>query len=95
MALVIELQNYVDAGFSNAAALRTATANAAKAIGAAGEVGEVKPGKLADLIIVDGDPLAQIFDLVKIQGVMLNGVYRQRADILQTGDSLPNRSLGR
>ena len=95
LALVIELQNYVDAGFSNAAALRTATANAAKAIGAAAEVGEVKPGKLADLIIVDGDPLAQIFDLVKIQGVMLNGVYRQRADILQTGDSLPNRSLGR
>jgi imidazolonepropionase-like amidohydrolase len=53
-------------------------------------VGVVKPGKLADLIIVDGDPLAQIFDLVNIQGVMLNGVYRQRADILQTGDSLPN-----
>jgi hypothetical protein len=90
LALVIELQNYVDAGLSPAAALRTATANAANAIGAAGEVGEVKPGKLADLIIVDGDPLAQIFDLVNIQGVMLNGVYRQREEILQTGDSLPN-----
>ena len=90
LALVIELQNYVDAGFSPAAALRTATANAAKSLGAEGEVGVVKPGKLADLIIVDGDPLTRIFDLVKIQGVMLNGVYRQRAELMHTGDGLPN-----
>ncbi|MAF83415.1 MAG: LpqB family beta-propeller domain-containing protein [Gammaproteobacteria bacterium] len=75
LALVIELQGYVDAGLTPAAALRTATSNAARAMGAADEVGRVAVGLLADLIIIDGDPLAKMTDLLQIEGVMMNGRY--------------------
>jgi len=76
LALVIELQGYVDAGLTPAAALRTATSNAAKAMGAAAEIGRVDAGLLADLIIVDGDPLKRMTDLMNVTGVMVNGRYR-------------------
>ncbi len=83
LALIIELQNYVDAGLSPAAALRTATTNAAKAMGAIAEVGRIEAGMLADLAIVDGDPLTRITDLINVQGVMLNGRYRSLNELLQ------------
>jgi len=42
--------------------LRAATARAAEAAGVGGELGQIKPGMLADLVVVDGDPLADIKD---------------------------------
>jgi len=83
LALIIELQNYVDAGLSPAAALRTATTNAAQAMGAIAEVGRIEAGMLADLVIVDGDPLTRITDLINVQGVILNGRYRSLDQLLQ------------
>ena len=83
LSLVIELQNYVDAGLSPAAALRTATSNAAYAMGAGDEVGQIKAGLLADMVIVDGDPLRNIDDLFNVQGVMLNGRYRTLDELLE------------
>jgi hypothetical protein len=83
LALIIELQNYVDAGLTPAAALRTATSNAAKAMGAADEVGSISAGKLADLVIVQGDPLKRITDLFDVHGVMLNGRYRPIDQLLE------------
>jgi len=77
LALVIELQGYVDAGLSPAAALRTATVNAARVMGAADQVGRLEAGFLADLVIVDGDPLARMTDLMNVEGVMVNGRYRE------------------
>ena len=82
LALIIELQNYVDAGLTPAAALRTATTNAAKAMGATAEVGRIEAGMLADLVIVDGDPLTRVTDLINVQGVMLNGRYRSLNELL-------------
>jgi hypothetical protein len=82
LALIIELQNYVDAGLSPVAALRTATANAATSMGAGSDVGMIEPGKLADMIIVDGDPLTNVTDLLQVQGVMLNGRYRTLDELL-------------
>lgn len=82
LALMIELQSYVDAGLAPAAALRTATSNAARVMGAANEVGRVEAGLLADLVIVDGDPLERITDLIRVQGVMLNGRYQQIGTLL-------------
>ena len=76
LALVIELQGYVDAGLTPAAALRTATSNAAAALGAENDIGRIAPGLLADLIIIDGDPLARMTDLANVSGVMLNGRYQ-------------------
>ena len=82
LALIIELQNYVDAGLSPSAALRTATSNAATAMGAGDEIGRLASGMLADLVIVDGDPLTRITDLLQVQGVMVNGRYRQLDELL-------------
>ena len=48
------------AGLSAMEAIQAATSNAAVVLGLAGKVGVVKPGKLADLIIVDGSPLDDI-----------------------------------
>ena len=42
----------------------------------AAEIGRVEADTLADLVIIDGDPLARMTDLVKVQGVMMNGRYR-------------------
>ncbi len=56
----IELQLMVEAGMTPAQALQAATSSGAELLGLADKIGSVEPGKLADLILVDGDPLADI-----------------------------------
>ncbi len=73
LGLIIELHTYVDAGLTPAEAIQAATVNAAKALGAEDDIGRIAPGMLADLIIVDGDPLANITDLMNVRVVMQNG----------------------
>jgi len=69
-----ELQCYVRCGMSPMAAITSATLGAARAVWLDDEVGSVEPGKLADLVIVDGDPLADISLLVSgIVGVVQSG----------------------
>lgn len=75
LALVMELESYVGAGLTTAAALRTATSDAAREMGAAGTVGTVSDGTLADLVIINGDPLTNINDLLNVTGVLKNGQY--------------------
>ena len=75
LALIIELANYVDAGLTPAEALQTATTHAAAELGADQEIGRIQPGLLADLVIIDGDPLTDITDLLNVSGVMVNGRY--------------------
>ena len=48
------------AGLSSLEAIRAATANGAVALGLEGEVGTVEAGRIADLLLVDGDPVADI-----------------------------------
>lgn len=73
LSLVIELANYVAAGLSPADALRTATVNAAAELGASAHVGRIAPGLLADLVVVDGDPLTDISAIANVRAVWLNG----------------------
>ncbi len=56
-------------------ALQTATILPAREFGYSKDLGSIEPGKLADLDIVDGDPLQNINDMTKIAGVMVNGRY--------------------
>ncbi|MFB6131432.1 MAG: amidohydrolase family protein [Salinigranum sp.] len=71
-----EIEIYVDLGMDPMEALKTATKNAAEAIGMGDEIGTLEPGKSADLIVVDGDPLSDVAvlqDKANIEVVMKQG----------------------
>ncbi len=71
--LHVELQDYVAAGLTPLEALRTATINIATVMGAASDLGTLEVGKLADLVIVDGNPLTNIADTLRVHTVIKNG----------------------
>jgi hypothetical protein len=58
--LLRELELHEEAGFNPIKAIQHATANNAKILGQEGQLGAVRPGYLADLIIVNGNPLADM-----------------------------------
>jgi Amidohydrolase family len=74
-----ELSLYARAGIPNAAILRMATIDPARYLGLAGKQGTVAAGKRADLIVVDGDPLARIRDVEKVETTMRGGVVYSTA----------------
>jgi imidazolonepropionase-like amidohydrolase len=66
-----ELAAYVGLGLTPAEALVTATRHAADLLGLGDRLGTLEPGKLADLVVVDGDPLADIRALLVPEAVRL------------------------
>lgn len=72
-SLVRELGFYVDAGLTPYEALKTSTLNAAKVLGMSSQVGQVKQGYAADLIVLDGNPVEDIQHLQNLSGVIANG----------------------
>ena len=68
-----ELELYVQAGMTPADAIRAATIVSARAMKLDADSGTIEPGKRADLILVDGNPLERIGDLRKISHVVANG----------------------
>jgi imidazolonepropionase-like amidohydrolase len=74
---VREIELLVDYGMAPVQALRAATSVAAKVLRLDRRLGEIKPGLLADLIAVEGDPTRQIADLRKVQLVMKGGVLHR------------------
>src|SRR6266704_1221249 len=69
-----ELGWFVKAGMTPEQALRTATSNAAELLGKEKELGAVAPGFFADLVAVEGDPLADInVAIYKVKWVMKGG----------------------
>jgi hypothetical protein len=71
--LLHELELYSGAGIPPARVLRMATLTSAQVIGADRERGVIAAGKLADLILVDGDPSVRIADIHKITTVIKGG----------------------
>jgi imidazolonepropionase-like amidohydrolase len=70
-----ELEWFVKAGMTPAQALQTATTTAADLLGKADALGRVKPGYLADLIGIEGDPLDDISAVIKgVRWVMKGGI---------------------
>jgi imidazolonepropionase-like amidohydrolase len=73
----------VDAGMTPIDAIIAATGSAADLIGDTPDIGSVRPGRYADLVAVDGDPLADIALLQHVQFVMKGGVvYKQAGQIV-------------
>ena len=68
-----ELELYVQAGLSPSQALQVATLNGAKVTGTLHERGSIEVGKLADLVLVDGDPTRDITALRRVALVFTQG----------------------
>ncbi len=74
-----ELALYVQAGISTADVLRIATVGAAQVLKQDRDVGTIERGKVADLVLVDGDPLANIEDVAKTVTVIRAGTVYDAA----------------
>jgi len=68
-----EIEHYVQAGLTPARALRSATSDAAEALGAGDQLGRVDVGYMGDLVIVGGDPLSNIRDTRNVEMVFKTG----------------------
>jgi len=68
-----ELEIMVEAGLSSLEAIVAGTRNAANNLGKANELGTIEPGKMADLIVVSGDPLKDIRNTKEIKMVIKDG----------------------
>jgi len=76
-----ELALLVAAGFSPDAALRAATLNPALFLGIADSVGKIDAGYVADLVLLEGNPLADIAHTRRIAAVIRNGGVLSHADL--------------
>jgi imidazolonepropionase-like amidohydrolase len=72
-ALHLNLRAQVKYGIEPWRALQTATILPAKAFGVEKDLGSLEPGKLADLVLVSGDPLSDIKAAANVQFVMKGG----------------------
>ena len=76
-----ELLRMRDAGMSPYEILKSGTVNVGSYFAAQDSFGTIEPGKRADLILLDANPLADITNLAKINGVMVRGRWLSRADL--------------
>jgi imidazolonepropionase-like amidohydrolase len=74
LTLLMELEHFVRGGLTPADAIRTATSVPAEAMGLGADLGTIERGKLADLVIVDGNPLTTITDIRRTRTVVKDGV---------------------
>jgi len=79
----------VKLGMTPLEALRTQTVDAAELLGWADRVGTLDPGRFADVIAVDGNPLVDIGALERVRFVMKGGAVVKAASV--TGVSTPHR----
>lgn len=76
-----ELALLVESGFTPLEALATATKNPAQYFGVLNQLGTIEAGKIADLVLLDANPLADIHNTQKIRAVFVRGRYFSRADL--------------
>jgi imidazolonepropionase-like amidohydrolase len=80
-ALHRELELYVEAGIPAAKVLQLATIGAARVMKRDSQLGSITPGKLADVILVEGDPSKRIKDIDRVRTVVKDGVVYTVADL--------------
>jgi Tol biopolymer transport system component len=80
-SVILELIHFAEA-FGPYQALRSGTIDSAKITGVDKYLGSIEPGKLADMVIVDGDPLKNVADLYKVDTVIKDGRAYPLAELL-------------
>jgi hypothetical protein len=70
-----EIELLVEAGLTPMQALQAATANGAAFLGRSRDLGTIEPGKLADLVVLTGDPLARIAEIRTVERVLAGGAW--------------------
>jgi imidazolonepropionase-like amidohydrolase len=83
-----ELEALVAAGLTPFEALATGTRNVAAYFGTADRAGTIAVGRQADLVLLDGNPLADIRNTTRRAGVMLRGVWMPQAEIQPRLDAI-------
>ncbi|PYS93220.1 MAG: amidohydrolase [Acidobacteria bacterium] len=79
-----EVELLVEAGFTPLEAIHIATANGAEFLGESASVGTIAAGKQADLIVVQGDPAANINDIEKVELVFKDGIGYNSAKLIES-----------
>lgn len=79
-----EVELLVEAGFTPVEAIQIATANGAKFLGELDHIGTIEPGKDADLVLVRGNPAANIADIENVEVVFKNGVGYDSAKLIDS-----------
>jgi imidazolonepropionase-like amidohydrolase len=79
--VIDEMQHFVNAGLSPYQAIKAATVDAARFMGVERDSGSIAPGKRADLILIDANPLIDVQNLWKRQGVMVAGLWLEEREL--------------
>jgi imidazolonepropionase-like amidohydrolase len=89
-----ELWMFVQGGMSEMDAIRSATINPALSLGLAEDLGSIEEGKLADILVLNGNPLEDIHESESIGLVMANGRLFDGMTLFETGNySSPRPTL--
>jgi imidazolonepropionase-like amidohydrolase len=83
-----EVELLVEAGFTPAEAIKIATLNGAKFLGEDARIGSIAPGKQADLVVVKGNPAANITDIENVEIVFKDGVGYDSEKLIQSVQGL-------
>jgi imidazolonepropionase-like amidohydrolase len=85
-----ELRNFVNAGLTPYQALKAGTYNAADCLGTLDNSGTIEINKIADFVLLNGNPLENINNTRNIEGVMLKGVWFSKNELQEMLDYLTN-----
>jgi imidazolonepropionase-like amidohydrolase len=88
VSLHLELQRFVAVGFTPLEALQTATLNPAKFYNRLTDYGPIQKGRIADLVLLEANPLDDIGNTRKISGVIADGRYISQQDLVELRSKL-------
>ena len=79
-----EVELLVEAGFTPLEAIHIATSNGAEFLGELDRIGTLAAGKAADIVVLQGDPSANIKDIEKVEMVFKDGVGYDSAKLIES-----------